>query len=418
MKILGYILVIFAAANFASSFADETKLKLRGSGNTETAIADVVLKIHPEMLVLDEFKKINKNYNSLKAYAKKIDKLTKSREEINLLESKEKYNSRAATAKNIYSQYADSVVLIGNYKTEMLGAGFLVHKVGLIVTNWHVTNKADVVGVWTKPKKGSMSIKTLLTETDPYTGTVLAEDVETDLALVRVHGLPKNMKVVPFAFSRDVSIGDRVYAIGHPVGYPWTFTEGIINQIREDMEWTYEDKSKHKATVIQTQTPISPGNSGGPLFTASAKLIGVNSLGDATGQNINFAVIIKHVREFIKANPNLVKMNPAEPAMKKDYPNAKTEDYNKNGVIDTWYVDENKNGKIDTALLDDNEDGIIEAILIDDNENGVWETQIIDDDLNGKPDRAFIDENEDKKPDVVAYDIDQDGTWDKYEKIS
>ena len=46
--------------------------------------------------------------------------------------------------------------------------------------------------------------------------------------------------------------------------------------------------------------------------------------------------------------------------MKKDYPNAKTEDYNKNGVIDTWYVDENKNGKIDVAYLDDNEDGIIE----------------------------------------------------------
>ena len=109
---------------------------------------------------------------------------------------------------------------------------------------------------------------------------------------------------------------------------------------------------------------------------------------------------------------------PAVPLIKKDYPNAKTEDYNKNGVIDTWYIDENKNGKIDMALLDDNEDGIIEAILIDDNENGVWETQIIDDDLNGKPDRAFIDENEDKTPDVVAYDTDQDGTWDKYEKIN
>ena len=50
--------------------------------------------------------------------------------------------------------------------------------------------------------------------------------------------------------------------------------------------------------------------------------------------------------------------------MKKDYPNAKTEDYNKNGVIDTWYVDENKNGKIDVAYLDDNEDGIIESSSI------------------------------------------------------
>ena len=56
---------------------------------------------------------------------------------------------------------------------------------------------------------------------------------------------------------------------------------------------------------------------------------------------------VKHVKEFIKANPYLAKVNPAEAVMKKDYPNAKTEDYNKNGVIDTWYVDENKNGKIE-----------------------------------------------------------------------
>ena len=263
-----------------------------------------------------------------------------------------------------------------------------------------------------------MDEKTLFTTIDPYLGAVVAENIEVDLAIVKVSNLPKNMKVIPFGFNADVSIGDDVFAIGHPVGYPWSFTKGIVSQIREDFEWTYVDESTHKATLIQTQTPISPGNSGGPLFSEKKKLVGVNSLGDAKGQNLNFAVIVKHVKEFIKANPYLAKVNPAEAVMKKDYPNAKTEDYNKNGVIDTWYVDENKNGKIDTAFLDDNEDGIIEAILLDENENGVWEIQIIDDDLNGKPDRAFIDENEDKKPDVIAYDTDQDGTWDKYEKIS
>ena len=70
------------------------------------------------------------------------------------------------------------------------------------------------------------------------------------------------------------------------------------------------------------------------------------------------------------------------------------------------------------AFIDDNEDGLIEAILIDENENGIWEIQIMDDDGNGNPDRALLDNNEDKKPDVIAYDYDQDGTWDKYEKVS
>ena len=406
------LLAIISILLFGSSaYAEEKKLKFRGAAATDSSPADVVINIHPEMLVLDEFKKINKNYNSLKAYAKKIDKLAKP-------PKKEHTILRGSAAKNIYSLYAGSVVFIGNYDSEIVGSGFLIDKKGLILTNWHVTKGADAVGVWVKPEKGSVDEKTLLTTIDPYLGAVVAENIEVDLAIVKVSNLPKNMKVIPLGFNADVSIGDDVFAIGHPVGYPWSFTKGIVSQIREGHEWTYSDESKHKATLIQTQTPISPGNSGGPLFSEKAKLVGVNSLGDAEGQNLNFAVIVKHVKEFIKANPYLANVNPAEAVMKKDYPNAKTEDYNKNGVIDTWYVDESKNGKIDTAFLDDNEDGIIEAILLDDNENGVWEIQIIDDDLNGKPDRAFIDENEDKIQDVVAFDTDQDGTWDKYEKIN
>ena len=169
--------------------------------------------------------------------------------------------------------------------------------------------------------------------------------------------------------------------------------------------------------MIQTQTPINPGNSGGPLFSESGKLIGVNTL-QAGGQNLNFAVAVEHAKEFIKKNPDLKKVNPGAFIMKKDYPNAKVQDYNENGTIDTWYIDEDNNGKIDTAFIDDNEDGLIEAILIDENENSIWETQIMDDDGDGKANRAFLDNNEDKKPDVIAYDYDQDGTWDKYEKIS
>ena len=68
-------------------------------------------------------------------------------------------------------------------------------------------------------------------------------------------------------------------------------------------------------------------------------------------------------------------------SIKKDYPNAKVQDYNENGTIDTWYIDDNKNGTIDTAFIDDNEDGVIEAILIDENENlNILEIQIMDDD--------------------------------------
>ena len=192
----------------------------------------------------------------------------------------------------------------------------------------------------------------------------------------------------------------------------------MVSQIRHNHKWTYVDKSEHEATVIQMQTPISTGNSGGPLFTSEGRVVGVNTLLHGEGQNLNFAVAVDHVRQFIKDNPNVKKINSVGAAIKKKYPKAKTQDYNKNGVLDTWYVDDNKNGKIDTAFIDDDEDGFTEGTLIDKNENGVWELTILDTDKDGKANVAYIDEDEDKKADVRAYDYDQDGKWDKFEKLS
>ena len=153
------------------------------------------------------------------------------------------------------------------------------------------------------------------------------------------------------------------------------------------------------------------------MFSVSGNLIGINTL-KGPGENINFAVAVEHAIKFLEQNPNIKKMNPAELIMKKEYPKSRTQDFNKNGVIDTWYVDKNKNGKIDIAFVDDDEDGFIEATLFDENENGVWEIQVLDDDLDGKANRAFLDENEDKKIDAVAYDDDQDGKWDRFEEVS
>ena len=147
------------------------------------------------------------------------------------------------------------------------------------------------------------------------------------------------------------------------------------------------------------------------------KLVGINTL-NAEGQNLNFAVAVDHAKQFLKDNPNVKKVNPVGVLIKKDYPKAKEQDFNNNGVIDTWYIDDNKNGKIDTAFIDDDENGFVEGTLIDKNENGIWEFMILDTDEDGKSDRAYIDEDEDKKPDVLAYDYDQDGEWDKFEKIS
>ncbi len=410
-RLLAFVFVFLVFGS--STYAEGEKLKFRGAADTNADLSEVVINIHPEMLALDKFEKLDEKYKSLKAYSKELDKSAKPRKKI-------KFRSAAAgemSPGKIYEDFADSVVFIGNFDAKAVGTGSLIHRSGLIITNWHVVDKADVVGIWTKPKEGSMDEKTLLTEIDPYMGTVLAVNKKRDLAIVKVAGLPKDMKVLELGKLEDVGVADNVYAIGHPSGLPWSFTLGIISQIRPDHKWSYDEITKHEATLIQTQTPISPGNSGGPLFSGAGKMVGVNT-SQTGGQNLNFAVAIEHVKQFLKNNPDAGKINPATAQMKKDYPNARTWDENKNGITDTWYVDTNNNGKIDTAFLDDDEDGLIEGVLVDKNENEVWEILVIDTDLDGNPDQAYIDENEDGKPDVIAYDYNQDGEWDKFEKIS
>ncbi len=389
-----------------TSSAQSEELNFGGSSTAIVNKEDIKIRISQEMLNTENFKEITKKYSGIKSYAGMIDKKVQKRR-------KRKFRGGG----DIYTDFSDTVVYIGNYEGESVGAGFLIDKAGLILTNWHVIDKADQVAVWTLPDDGAPSEYVLFEELDPMVGTVVATNKLEDLAIIKVSNFPQKINPVTLGSIKDIRIGDKVYAIGHPEGLPWTFTDGTVSQIRKNHKWKYESGSNHKATLIQTQTPINPGNSGGPLFSESGKLIGVNTL-QAGGQNLNFAVAVEHAKEFIKKNPDLKKVNPGASIMKKDYPNAKVQDYNKNGTIDTWYIDEDNNGKIDTAFIDDNEDGVIEAILIDENENSIWEIQIMDDDGDGKANRAFLDNNEDKKPDVIAYDYDQDGTWDKHEKIS
>ena len=388
--------------------AEEKKLKLRGSAN-DSELKPVQINVSPDLLKIDKVLELKSKYKVAKNFAIETDKNLGKKKKI-------KYRGYAS---GIYKAYARSVVFIynGTEGHESTGAGFLVDSSGVFLSNWHVTDKAESLYVWLLPESGAVGIETLFKDIDPYLGVVFAVDVEKDLALIKVNGLPKNLKVIEMGSNRDVGVGDDVVAIGHPNTYPWTLTVGTVSQIRPNHEWVYEDKSKHKATLIQHQIPISPGNSGGPLFSDNMKLVGINTL-NAEGQNLNFAVAVDHAKQFLKDNPNVKNVNPVGALIKKDYPKAKEQDFNNNGVIDTWYIDDNKNGKIDTAFIDDDENGFVEGTLIDKNENGIWEFMILDTDEDGKSDRAYIDEDEDKKPDVLAYDYDQDGEWDKFEKIS
>ena len=254
-------------------------------------------------------------------------------------------------------------------------------------------------------------------------GNVLMINAELDLAIIKIFGVDKSTKTITLGSIDEIQIAEEVHAIGHPKGLFWSYTKGVVSQIRPGYEWRSKKKEgKHKATVIQTQTPISPGNSGGPLFSDKGRLVGVNTMKLLDGENLNFAVAVEHAKDIIKSDLLKNKASAAKPQNKiawieAKYPNAVASDHNKNGITDTWYLDTNKDGKIDRAFIDDNENGKIDGILIDKNQNGVWELALIDKNEDGKIDYGIIDKNEDCKPDLIAYDDDGDKKWDRFEKL-
>ncbi|MDA7547434.1 S1C family serine protease [Candidatus Pelagibacter sp.] len=331
----------------------------------------------------------------------------------------------------IFEKYANSVVYIENQKDRGTGSGFFINHKGLkIITNWHVVETAKNVTICLRTEDLNK-----VCDTDYYTGKVIKKNKQKDLAMIEVKGLPSSIKPVVYGKYKDVKIGQTAFAIGHPEGLVWTFTNGMISQKRPEHKWSYKT-SRHKAKTIQIQVPINPGNSGGPLFNKDQKLIGVNTF-TSEGENLNFAIAVDDLIEFIneveqkdidskyiqkkkKGNTWIQKKSDKNKknGISQKYPDAKEVDLNENGIIDAWMLDEDKNGKYEKALLDLNEDGIIEMVAFDENENQNYEMVFFDTDLDGNANEAEYDENDDGTMDYTAYDYNQDGEWDKFEKIS
>ena len=179
--------------------------------------------------------------------------------------------TRSAKDAEIYRVVSPSVVEI--LTQDGLGSGSLISTAGEIITNYHVVvGYSDVAIVFKPTIEGKEP-----THDDIKLGHVVKFDQVADLALVKAVDVPKGRNPIRLGDSSDLAIGTDVRAIGHPKAQTWTYTTGIVSQYRIGFEWTIEN-IKHKADVIQTQTPISPGNSGGPLIGKSSALIGVNTL--------------------------------------------------------------------------------------------------------------------------------------------
>jgi S1-C subfamily serine protease len=165
------------------------------------------------------------------------------------------------------------------------GSGFVFDINGNIVTNYHVTQGADVIYV--KFSSGNS-----------YPATIIGEDPYSDLAVIQVDSsalFRENLKPLQIENSSEMHVGQQVFAVGSPRGLTLSVSEGIISQINR-IDLNIITGRFWIGGLIQTDAAINPGNSGGPLLNLQGDVVGVNEYGlvdiatGASEQGLNFAI--------------------------------------------------------------------------------------------------------------------------------
>ncbi len=169
------------------------------------------------------------------------------------------------SATQVYQQASKGVVAIKvrTAEGEDEGTGIVLNESGLILTNDHVVKGATSITI-------DASGSTGLTRS----ATLVGEEANEDLALVRVDPSGLGLKALTVASSNGVQVGDAVYAIGTPYGLEGTLTRGIVSALNREIS---APDGATITDVIQTDAALNPGNSGGPLLNEQGQVIGVNS---------------------------------------------------------------------------------------------------------------------------------------------
>ncbi len=185
----------------------------------------------------------------------------------------------------LFDQTAKSVVFIlSGEKTRAsgsdgkdgraIGSGFFVNKEGLIVTNQHVVGKNKKVTV-------------VLYDGESFSGEVVesARD-KVDLALVQIDYARSEPLVIEGGSAR---IGQWAGSVGHGEGGIWTFTTGMVTN-------NYDFSG---VSMLQTQIPVNPGSSGGPVFDRQGRVLGIVQSGLTNASLVNFAIRIDMAPKFL-----------------------------------------------------------------------------------------------------------------------
>lgn len=190
---------------------------------------------------------------------------------------------------SLYDRTVGSVVAVRT--NGGLGSGFVYETIagndsGYVVTNAHVVGSAD-------------SVIVQFAREDSRSGTVVGRNQYSDLAVIRVADMPAYAETLPVADSAPEQ-GQKVAALGNPFGFEETITHGIVSGLNRSLS---TDQDFTIPNIVQTDAPISSGNSGGPLVNCNGTVVGVTTAGITarSAENIGFAIAPTTVNQVVPA---------------------------------------------------------------------------------------------------------------------
>jgi S1-C subfamily serine protease len=171
------------------------------------------------------------------------------------------------------------------------GTGFVWDAQGHIVTNFHVI-------------QGGTAARVTMADQTSFQAKLVGAFPDRDLAVLKIDAPVAKLPPIAIGTSRDLQVGQRVYAIGNPFGLDQTLTLGIVSALNREIE---SFNGRTIRGVVQTDAAINPGNSGGPLLDSAGRLIGVNTqIASPSGASagIGFAIPVDEVNRIV---PRLIR---------------------------------------------------------------------------------------------------------------
>jgi len=193
------------------------------------------------------------------------------------------YHKNIGSVVNVTSKAVAFDFFYGLVPQEGQGSGFIIDHDGHVLTNYHVVADARQVEVTLHNRK-------------KYRATIVGTDRSHDLAIVQIKA--PDLSPMVLGDSKNLQVGQKVYAIGNPFGLAGTLTSGIVSSIRS----VQEPNGINIDEAIQTDAAINPGNSGGPLLNSHGEVIGINTMiASSVGQNagIGFAIPINTAKAVL-----------------------------------------------------------------------------------------------------------------------